>query len=125
MIGSSIHHSLVTQFHLMGEEKIPIGILNHVLKMKTDQEFVKFMRKENSNKSSKELYLEVIQKRVGYIRFKIFNPEGMYPGSPAIMEIWPPYYSSPIHNHGQAFGLSKVLMGETRIENFEDLSIQT
>lgn len=35
--------------------------------------------------------------------------EGTGPGGMAVLEIWPPHCSSPTHNHGEAYGLIKVL----------------
>ena len=38
--------------------------------------------------------------------------EATGPGAMAVLEIWPPFCCSPIHNHGEAFGLIKVIANE-------------
>jgi hypothetical protein len=53
LIQSSIHHSLVTEFQLLGKDKVPIGILNHVLKMKTDRTFKLLAPTNIANKNAK------------------------------------------------------------------------
>lgn len=56
LIQSSIHHSLVTEFQLLGEDEAPIGILNHVLKIKTDHAFKALASTNIANKNAKEIY---------------------------------------------------------------------
>ena len=46
----------------------------------------------------------------------------MAPGSIAVLEIWPPYTSSPIHNHSDSYGVMKVVGGQINVENFSDLN---
>lgn len=53
---------------------------------------------------------------------EILPHEGLSPGSMAVLEIWPPYSSSPIHNHGHAYGLIKILSGQVRVQNFRELT---
>ncbi|CAK0784442.1 hypothetical protein CVIRNUC_007646 [Coccomyxa viridis] len=54
-----------------------------------------------------------------YIRVSVGLPCGTSPGIPYVMEIWPPGHFSPIHNHGNAFGVVRLLHGSisTRIYN--------
>lgn len=47
----------------------------------------------------------------------------MGPGSMAVLEIYPPYTCSPIHNHCETEGLTKVVLGEITIENYLDLNL--
>jgi predicted metal-dependent enzyme (double-stranded beta helix superfamily) len=53
---------------------------------------------------------------------EILPHEGLSPGSMAVLEIWPPYSCSPIHNHGHAYGLIKILSGQVRVQNFKELT---
>ena len=46
-----------------------------------------------------------------YIRVSVGLPCGTSPGIPYVMEIWPPGHFSPIHNHGNAFGVVRLLHG--------------
>ncbi|PLB35239.1 cysteine dioxygenase [Aspergillus candidus] len=46
-----------------------------------------------------------------YLRITIGNNLGNSPGIPYVMEIWPPGHSSPIHDHGKASAVIKVLYG--------------
>lgn len=36
---------------------------------------------------------------------------GNAPGGMAVVEVWPPYNCSMVHNHGDAYGLIKVQSG--------------
>ena len=46
-----------------------------------------------------------------YIRVSVGLPSGCSPGIPYVMEIWPPGHFSPIHNHGNSFGIVRMLHG--------------
>ena len=46
-----------------------------------------------------------------YVRVSVGLPCGTSPGIPYVMEIWPPGHFSPIHNHGNAFGVVRLLHG--------------
>jgi predicted metal-dependent enzyme (double-stranded beta helix superfamily) len=47
---------------------------------------------------------------------------GTQPGQPYVLEIWPPKHSSPIHNHGDALAIIKILYGKIKSEVFNPLS---
>ena len=36
---------------------------------------------------------------------------GTSPGEPFVLEIWPPGHYSPIHDHGLAYGVTRMLHG--------------
>ena len=38
-----------------------------------------------------------------------------------VVEIWPPWCCSIVHNHGEAFGVVKPLAGSIRVQNFHRL----
>ena len=40
----------------------------------------------------------------------------------AVVEVWPPYHCSIVHNHGEALGLIKVLSGTIDVQNFNELN---
>lgn len=65
-----------------------------------------------------DILREIYENRAGYIRLELLPHEGLGPGSMAVLEIWPPYHCSSIHNHGDAFGLIKVLSGSIRVQNY-------
>ena len=66
-----------------------------------------------------QLHLQAKAARLGpgvsprqcYIRVSVGLPCGTSPGIPYVMEIWPPGHFSPIHNHGNAFGVVRLLHG--------------
>lgn len=47
----------------------------------------------------------------GYLRVNVGTDRGCSPGVPYVLEIWPPGVSSPIHSHGNAYAVEKVLYG--------------
>jgi hypothetical protein len=51
-----------------------------------------------------------------YIRVSVGLPSGCSPGIPYVLEIWPPGHFSPIHNHGNAFGIVRMLHGSITSE---------
>lgn len=51
---------------------------------------------------------------------KIEGDKTMYSG---VIKIWPPGYYSPIHNHGVAYGIIRVLHGKILIKFFPELSM--
>lgn len=95
-----------------------------MLKIKTGKPWqpINLKKNEGQDKTADEIKDEIYKTRSGYLRFEVVPTEGLSPGSPAVFEIWPPYYCSSIHNHGEAEGLIKVLGGAIRVENFKDLS---
>ena len=50
----------------------------------------------------------IYKNREDYIRLELLPHEGMGPGSMAVLEVWPPYNCSIVHNHGEAYGIIKV-----------------
>ena len=51
-----------------------------------------------------------------YIRAAVSCARGMSPGEPFVLEIWPPGHSSPVHDHGHAFGVTRILHGSLSCE---------
>lgn len=47
---------------------------------------------------------------------ELHHPAGLKAGScagiPFVLEIWPAGHNSPIHNHGNAYGIVRVLHGD-------------
>ncbi|ESK88387.1 hypothetical protein Moror_14773 [Moniliophthora roreri MCA 2997] len=56
-----------------------------------------------------------------YLRVTLGMDEGRSPGIPYVMEIWPAGHQSPIHNHGDAYAVIKVLHGEIHSRYFKTL----
>lgn len=50
-----------------------------------------------------------------YLRITIGENNGESPGIPYVMEIWPPQHYSPIHNHGGANAIIRVLHGKINV----------
>ena len=46
-----------------------------------------------------------------YLRVSVGVPSGCSPGIPYVLEIWPAGHFSPVHNHGNAFGIVRMLHG--------------
>jgi hypothetical protein len=101
-----------------------VGILNHLFKMKNKKKYVPFDM-DISQKSKGELMNDIYENRQGYVRLELLPHLGLGPGSMAVLEVWPPYCCSPVHNHGDAFGLIKVLAGTIRVENYSDLNFKS
>lgn len=53
-----------------------------------------------------------------YLRVTLGNNYGTSPGVPYVLEIWPSGHGSPIHNHGNAYAVIKVLYGGLTIKIF-------
>ena len=53
-----------------------------------------------------------------YLRVTLGEYRGDSPGIPYVLEIWPSNHGSPIHNHGNAFCVIKVLFGGLTISVF-------
>lgn len=56
-----------------------------------------------------------------YLRVTIGPNQGDSPGSPYVLEIWPGGHYSPIHDHGAACAVIKVLHGDIWVELFPQL----
>ena len=50
-----------------------------------------------------------------YLRVTVGSDRGSSPGIPYVLEIWPASSESPIHNHGNAFAVIKVLYGAIKV----------
>jgi predicted metal-dependent enzyme (double-stranded beta helix superfamily) len=50
--------------------------------------------------------------------------QGESPGIPFVVEIWPPGHYSPIHNHGGADAVIRVLRGRIHVSLFAMLSMK-
>ncbi|WP_394152289.1 cysteine dioxygenase [Vibrio maritimus] len=57
-----------------------------------------------------------------YLRITMGVNQGESPGIPYVMEIWPCGHYSPIHNHGDANAIIRVLSGEITVHLFAMLS---
>jgi len=57
-----------------------------------------------------------------YLRITLGQNNGESPGIPYVMEIWPVGHYSPIHNHGGADAVIRVLNGEINVSQFPFLS---
>jgi hypothetical protein len=53
-----------------------------------------------------------------YLRITLGQNNGESPGVPYVMEIWPVGHYSPIHNHGAADAIIRVLNGEINVSQF-------
>ncbi|AZN36606.1 hypothetical protein [Iodobacter ciconiae] len=60
----------------------------------------------------------------GYLRVTIDTNRGDSPGQPYVLEIWPAGNGSPIHDHGDACAVIKVLYGQIQVSWFATLSPQ-
>lgn len=57
-----------------------------------------------------------------YLRITLGENNGESPGIPYVMEIWPVGHYSPIHNHGGASAIIRVLNGSVQVSLFPFLS---
>jgi hypothetical protein len=57
-----------------------------------------------------------------YLRITLGHNNGESPGIPYVMEIWPAGHYSPIHNHGGANAVIRVLNGSIQVSLFPYLS---
>jgi len=57
-----------------------------------------------------------------YLRITLGENNGESPGIPHIMEIWPSGHYSPVHNHGGANAIIRVLRGEIDVSLYPFLS---
>lgn len=71
------------------------------------------------NTEGKILYNKLNEKKARgdfqYLRVTLGTARGSSPGIPYVLEIWPATSESPIHNHGNAFAVIKVLYGAIKI----------
>ena len=116
-VPSAIHYSILTK---QGKQwnGMPVGILNHLFRLKNHWEFKEL---QTEGRSPEDIMKEITETRRAYIRFQTLAPDGEAPGSKMVLEIWPPHCCSIIHNHGEAFGVVKPLAGSIRVQNFHRL----
>lgn len=58
----------------------------------------------------------------GYLRVTLDGNMGDSPGQPYVLEIWPAGNGSPIHDHGEACAVIKVLHGQIKVSWFSALT---
>lgn len=58
-----------------------------------------------------------------YLRITLGENQGNSPGHPYVLEIWPAGHRSPIHDHGNATAIIRVLSGEIQANLYSMLSI--
>ena len=127
------------------KESVPIKELNKNYKTKEDHpEFLQLYEKINKVYITKivsdaieysietqgcALNKKLIEKSGGfgdskttYIRVPLGPNFGNQPGQPYVLEIWPKGHYSPIHNHGNAVALIKLLCGKLKTEWFNPLA---
>ncbi|RBQ72284.1 hypothetical protein FVER14953_07598 [Fusarium verticillioides] len=54
-----------------------------------------------------------------YLRITVGDNLADSPGIPYVMEIWPPKHKSPIHQHGEASAVIRVLSGKIQVSWFD------
>ena len=64
----------------------------------------------------KILYNKLKSKKMKYIRVTVGPSRSTSPGIPYVVELWPKNMGSPIHCHGNSYGVIKVLHGGLRVE---------
>jgi len=64
---------------------------------------------------NKKLKEKVARGDFEYLRVTMGSNRGSSPGIPYVLEIWPAKSESPIHNHGNAFAVIKVLYGAIKV----------
>jgi hypothetical protein len=60
-----------------------------------------------------------------YLRVTLGNEFGNSPGVPYVLELWPKSHGSPVHNHGNAYAVIRVLHGGLTIHYYNKLSEST
>ncbi|KAF4954455.1 hypothetical protein FGADI_5234 [Fusarium gaditjirri] len=71
---------------------------------------------ERKSKSKKNTFKDPTET---YLRITIGDNLANSPGIPYVMEIWPPGHKSPIHQHGQASAVIRVLYGKIQVSWFD------
>jgi hypothetical protein len=57
-----------------------------------------------------------------YLRITLGENNGESPGIPYVMEIWPPNHYSPVHSHGGAHAIVRILHGSINVSLYPYLS---
>ena len=68
------------------------------------------------NTEGKILNMKLKSKKMKYIRVTVGPSHATSPGIPYVLELWPTNEGSPVHCHGNSFGVIKVLHGGIRVE---------
>ena len=58
-----------------------------------------------------------------YLRITLGKDHGNSPGIPYVLELWPKGHGSPIHNHGNAYAVIRVLHGGLNIRYYNKASV--
>ena len=58
-----------------------------------------------------------------YLRITLGKDHGNSPGIPYVLELWPKGHGSPIHNHGNAYAVIRVLHGGLTIHYYNKASV--
>ena len=69
----------------------------------------------NYSINTRDKILNTKLKKRQYLRVTVGSGRGSSPGIPYVLEIWPAKSESPIHNHGNAFAVIKVLYGAIKV----------
>ena len=59
-----------------------------------------------------------------YLRITLGKEKGNAPGIPYVLELWPKNHRSPIHNHGNAYALIRVLHGGLDVHYYNKASVK-
>lgn len=68
----------------------------------------------------KILHSKLQHKKMKYIRVTVGPSRATSPGIPYVLELWPRNEGSPVHCHGDSYGVIKVLHGGLRVEIYND-----
>lgn len=77
---------------------------------------------ERLKQKATEFSKEKPDEKETYLRITLGENNGESPGIPYVMEIWPVGHYSPIHNHGGASAIIRVLNGSINVSLFPFLS---
>ena len=77
---------------------------------------------ETLKRKATEFNPEKPDERETYLRITLGHNNGESPGVPYVMEIWPAGHYSPVHSHGGAEAVIRVLHGDIQVELFPFLS---
>ena len=61
--------------------------------------------------------------KLAYLRITMGKERGNSPGIPYVLELWPKGHCSPIHNHGNAYGVIRVLHGGLTVHYYNKVSV--
>lgn len=61
--------------------------------------------------------------KASYLRITMGQHQGLSPGIPYVLEIWPAHHYSPIHKHSNSYGLIRVLQGKLSVKLYASLNV--